>query len=191
MVFFTDVREARQCSTCETFEEIAVDDLESEILRLYGPAGTGQVTSRELASYSMADLAAYLGEDPPVSLAPSLAGQYLIDIELEAAEWIVFSVLKSTDEIYGSNALKLLLDRRPDLLQSKRVVVFAYDVPYSIGRQRDMPLRPFDLDSLSFCLSSFHLACFPFFRYMLNANLLKHIFSQFLIFYLHIVHQHR
>jgi len=130
MVFFTDVREARQCSTCDAFEEIGVDDLEGEILRLYGPAGTGQVTRRELASYSMADLAAYLGEDPPVSLSPSLAGQYLIDIELEAAEWIVFSVLKSTDEIYGSNALKLLLDRRPDLLQSKRVVVFAYDVPY-------------------------------------------------------------
>jgi len=130
MVFFTDVRAARQCSTCEIFEEFGVEDLENEILRLYGPTGAGQIIGRELASFSMADLAAYLGEEPPAALSPLLAGQYSIDIGLEAAEWIVFSVMKSNDEIFGSNALKLLLDRRPDLLQSRNIVVFAYDVPY-------------------------------------------------------------
>ena len=48
------------------------------------------------------------------------------------ADWLVFSVLNSSEMVYGSNALKLLLDQRPDLARDKRVVVFTYDVPYGL-----------------------------------------------------------
>ena len=130
IVLFTDVREVGQCSDCTPFEEIGIDDLASEMLDLYGPLGTGQITERDLSTFSMADLAAYMGEPAPDEIAASIAGSYSVEIALENADWIVFSVLKSSDAVYGSNALKLLLDRRPDLVRTKRVVVFAYDVPY-------------------------------------------------------------
>ncbi len=130
IVLFTDVREVSQCSSCVPFEEIGMDDFASEMLDLYGPMGTGQIVERDLSSFTMADLAAYMGETPPDEIAASLASSYSVEVALEAADWIVFSVLKSSDEVYGSNALKLLLDRRPDLVRAKRVVVFAYDVPY-------------------------------------------------------------
>jgi beta-N-acetylhexosaminidase len=44
----------------------------------------------------------------------------------------VFSVLHPAEDVYGSNALQLLLDRRPDLARAKRLVVFALDVPYDL-----------------------------------------------------------
>lgn len=132
IVFFTDVREVRQCSSCSLFDELGKFDLEDEILSLYGPTGAGQITNRELTSFSTSDLAAYLGEPPPDSFTGSPASQYAVEISLVTADWIVFSVLKSSEEIYGSNALKLLLDQRPDLLQNKRIIVFAYDVPYDV-----------------------------------------------------------
>ncbi len=132
IVFFTDVREVRQCSNCPLFDELGKFDLEDEILSLYGPTGAGEITNRELTSFSTSDLAAYLGEEPPDSFTGSPASQYAVEIALITADWIVFSVLKSSEGDYGSNALKLLLDQRPDLVQSKRIIVFAHDVPYDV-----------------------------------------------------------
>lgn len=132
IVFFTDVREVRQCDTCAVIDELGEFDLEDEILNLYGPTGAGQITNRELTSFSTADLVAYLGEVPPDSFTGTTASQYAVEISLITADWIVFSVLKSSEDAYGSNALKLLLDQRQDLIQSKRIIVFAHDVPYDV-----------------------------------------------------------
>jgi beta-N-acetylhexosaminidase len=132
IVIFTDVRQVSQCSTCEPFEEIGKDDLASEILNLYGPLGTGQISEQNLTSFSMADLAAYLGEQAPLEVAESLALEYSIEVALQTSDWLIFSVFKTSDEIFGSEGLKLLLDRRPDLVRNKRVVVFVYDVPYDM-----------------------------------------------------------
>jgi beta-N-acetylhexosaminidase len=131
VVFFTDVRTRALCSECPSHTALDPRALETTILRLYGPRAAGQVASWHLVSYTMADLAAYLDEPPPVSGLP-LAGHDELDQALQGAEWLVFSILDSTNEVYGSNALKLLLDRRPDLARAKRLVVFALDVPYDL-----------------------------------------------------------
>jgi beta-N-acetylhexosaminidase len=130
IAFFTDVREIRQCSECQPIEQMGANDLAEKILNLYGPRGTRQVAERDLIAFTMAELALFLGEEPPSELVGLLTPSILLESWLESADWIVFSVLKSSDDVFGSNGLKLLLDRRPDLIRDKTVIVFAYDVPY-------------------------------------------------------------
>lgn len=53
-----------------------------------------------------------------------------MEVPINAADWLIFSVLDGNEEVFGANALKLLLDKRPDLAQSKKLIVFAHDIPY-------------------------------------------------------------
>jgi beta-N-acetylhexosaminidase len=53
-----------------------------------------------------------------------------MDVPINAADWLIFSVLDGNEEVFGANALKLLLDNRPDLAQNKKLIVFAHDIPY-------------------------------------------------------------
>jgi beta-N-acetylhexosaminidase len=132
IVFFTDSRMTQQCSTCKPTPDIAVDALEQTILSLYGPRGAGQVGGWNLTSYRTADLAGYLGETPVGSLGVPLAPADEVGAAVQSADWLVFLVRSSSSSVFGSNALKLLLDRRPDLAQSKRLVVFGLDAPYDL-----------------------------------------------------------
>ncbi len=111
---------------------MGVGELEDAVLRLYGQAAAGQVGSWNLSSFSMADLAHYLGEPPPTSPEVPLTPREDLEEPINSAKWLVFSVLNSSQGIYGSNALKLLLDQRPDLARNKRLIVFAHDVPYGL-----------------------------------------------------------
>ncbi len=132
VVFFTDLRLVRQCSTCAPQARIGLRALEETVLRLYGQRGAGQVGDWNLTSFSMADLAFYLGEAPSGVPETPLTQPEVLDDALRAADWLVFSTLRSDEDVYGSNALKLLLNRRPDLARGKRIVVFGHDVPYDL-----------------------------------------------------------
>ena len=132
IVFITDVRLASQCSSCQPVPTMDVRALESTVLRLYGPSAAGEVGGWNLASYTMADLAAYLGEPAPASLGLAITPAETLGEALETAQWLVFSVMGSTETAYGSDALKLLLDRRPDLAQRARLVVFSFGPPYDL-----------------------------------------------------------
>ncbi len=132
IVFFTDVRLARQCSTCEAIPVVGRRALEDAVIRLYGTRGAGQVGDWNLSSFSMADLAGFLDEPPPSLLEIPLVPSEELEEPLRLADWLVFSIQHGSQEVYGSNALKLFLDRRPDLARDKRIVVFAHDVPYDL-----------------------------------------------------------
>jgi beta-N-acetylhexosaminidase len=80
----------------------------------------------------MADLATYLGEVAPPSLGLELTPPAVMEDALSNASWLIFSVLGSNEQVYGSNALRLLLDRRPDIAQGSRVVVFSFGSPYDL-----------------------------------------------------------
>jgi beta-N-acetylhexosaminidase len=130
IVFFTDSRTIRQCSTCEPHSVMPVEALETSIIRLFGPGGTGEVGAWNLRSFSMADLANYLGFPPETVPAVPLTAADDVEQAVRFADWLVFSVLDIRDDIYGTEALKLLLDQRPDLARDKKLVVFAHDIPY-------------------------------------------------------------
>ncbi len=81
----------------------------------------------------MADLAFSLDERPPSGISLGLADPAEVDAALESAHWVVFNLLSGNQTRFGADALEILLDRRPDRLQGKQVVVFAFDVPYRLG----------------------------------------------------------
>ena len=129
IVFFSDVRQISQCSTCNEIDVIPLNALEDAVIRLFGPAAAGQVGSWNLRSFSMADLSNYLGETPVDVPAVPLISTDEIDEAVRLSDWLIFSVLDSRSSEYGANALKLLLDLRPDLASSKKLIVFGHDTP--------------------------------------------------------------
>jgi beta-N-acetylhexosaminidase len=130
IVFFTDSRNLRQCDSCEVQSMLPINALESSIVRLFGPGGTGEVGAWNLLSFSMADLANYLGLPPENVPTVPLSSADDVDQAIRYADWLVFSVMDIRDNVYGTKALKLLLDQRPDLAREKKLVVFAFDIPY-------------------------------------------------------------
>jgi beta-N-acetylhexosaminidase len=132
IMFITDSRVSRQCSACPLTVNIPVTAFASIVTRLYGQSAAGQIGEWNLSSYTMGDLANYLGEIPTGVPSIPLALIENFEESLFSTDWIVFSILRSSENVYGSTALKTLLDSRPDLVLDKRVVVFAHDVPYEL-----------------------------------------------------------
>jgi beta-N-acetylhexosaminidase len=119
IVFITDSSSVQQCSQCLPQPQLAVDALESAVLRLYGPQSGSQVEDFRLSSYSLQNLQALL--DIPDD-------NQLFNDELDTADWVVLSV---TDASQGQTALiSRFFRERPDLLRDKRVILFSFGAPY-------------------------------------------------------------
>ena len=125
IVFITDVRTAKQCSTCQDQSALAVDALQNSVLKLYGPRAGGQVMQTHLTSYAFSDLTKLLvGSLPNATQTPPMLN------DLRLADWVVFAPLNVESDAPDSNALVRLLSEQPDLLQNKKVIVFAFNAPY-------------------------------------------------------------
>jgi beta-N-acetylhexosaminidase len=120
IVFLTDTRSEKQCSTCAEVPVIAVDALQNAVLRLYGPQGAGLVYPSRMASYSFSDLSAIL---------PDGTGSQALEADLLQAEWVVISMLDS-DPDQPDFLLRRFLSERQELLRNKNVIVFAFNAPY-------------------------------------------------------------
>ena len=121
IVFLTDVEYGQQCSTCPDQVALPVDGLQSAVLRLYGQQGTQQVSHSLMSSYPFSDLWKLLNGYVEV---PTL------DEDLQLADWVVVSLLKPAANRPETEAFRMLLSARPDLLRDKKVVVFAFNAPY-------------------------------------------------------------
>ncbi len=121
IVFVSDTRVFQQCSTCRQQYTLDVNALEDAVVRLY--SGSGQVIPGNLTSYSFQDLTDMLN---------SGIGQLHIENDLKAANWIVFAMDSVSNDMPQSLALRQFLDLRPDLIQGKRVIVFALSEPYAL-----------------------------------------------------------
>lgn len=121
IVFISDTRTTRQCSTCEEQPVLDGNALEQAVIRLYGPQAAGQVHPYNLSSFSFKDLEEMLDEK-----------QEILPVEenLSRAHWVVFVMLNVNKEIPASLALPRFLTERPDLFQQKRLIVFALNAPY-------------------------------------------------------------
>jgi beta-N-acetylhexosaminidase len=133
LVLFTDTRRSRSCTACSPVPGLDPQALEISILSLYGGgAGTAQIRTWNLSSFATADLAAYLGKVPPNDPAHPIARAEDVGKALGGADWVIFVVERERPEEFGSGALKLLLNARPDLVAGKTLVVFAVDVPFDL-----------------------------------------------------------
>lgn len=121
IVFITDVRTARQCSRCPLQYLMTANAFENAVLKLYSLGSGGQILPSNLISYTLDDLQAMLD-----------AGIGVMEIEgdLLSADWIIFSMLNIDPQIRSSSAVKQFLGQRPDLIQDKRLIAFAFNAPY-------------------------------------------------------------
>ena len=121
MVFLTDARTMRQCSTCPDRPQLPVDALHGAVQRLYGPSASGLVTPSHLSSFSFDELSLLLDDKSPT---PDLLNA------LGRASWIVIS---SQDMPEGSTQMTILrrfLTEKQSLMSNKKVILFAFSAPY-------------------------------------------------------------
>jgi beta-N-acetylhexosaminidase len=121
VLFLTDVQVGRQCSSCQDEVALTVDALQSTVLRLYGPRGSGQVSASLMASYPFSDLLRYLNGN---------ADMATMETDIRMSDWIVVSLLKPNSGQPETGAFRRLLNERPDLLRNKKIIVFAFNAPY-------------------------------------------------------------
>ena len=118
IAFLIDNSTYKQCTTCLSQEGLAADALQKAVLRLYGPAGTGQVFTSRLNSFPLKELELMLN------------GESNTDIEaiLDRANWVVISL---TDVSDGQiTLLQRFFSERPNLIRDKKVILFSFTAPY-------------------------------------------------------------
>jgi beta-N-acetylhexosaminidase len=122
IVFINDSRTFQQCSKCKQQYVLDPNALLQAVVRLY--SNSGQVLIANLVSYTFDDLQKMLDAG---------TGQTQIEHDLRQARWIVFSMLDLNPIIPSSIALRSFLTQRLDLIQQKRLIVFAFNAPYYLG----------------------------------------------------------
>jgi beta-N-acetylhexosaminidase len=132
VVIFTDTRSAVPCLSCTSTASIQSNAFEEAINRLYGPTGAGLVAGWQFTSFTMEDLAAYLGQTIPPNLSQQVESSETIDNTLREADWIIFVIQDQSEDYYGSTALMTFLDQRSDLIRENLVVVFSTGVPFGL-----------------------------------------------------------
>lgn len=145
IVIFTDARRVRDCFDCPYYQLLPTEALERAILRRYGPQGTDQVTEAQIISFSFEDLKLYLGVPDVLAESdnPAAAQERARQVRalVEGAEWILIAMqdinlsptgAAQTPRYPESDAARLLLDAAAGSLINKRVVAFAFNVPYQL-----------------------------------------------------------
>ncbi len=121
IVFLSDVQISRQCSTCPEQPILALDALQTAVLRLYGQQTSGQVIASRTSSHSFAEL---------TRLLDNVEMDSTIESDLQQAAWVVVAMRDESATRAESRALSRLLSERPDLIRDKKIVVFAFGAPY-------------------------------------------------------------
>lgn len=123
IVFITDSYNVLQCGDCPLQSSLQVNALSDAALDLYGPTGANLTTAANLSSFSFTQLNLSLNR-------LQVGEQDALAANLQRAEWVVIALLKEDADREDSVALRRLLAERPDLLQNKKVIVFAMNAPY-------------------------------------------------------------
>lgn len=127
IVFFTDARASRQCSTCSGEFLLPVNGLANAVVGLYGPSSGGQIYQYNLSSYGFDELIDFL--DGTIE-RPDGQEQSALEAALMQADWVVFGMLDVSPDLPQSQAIQRLLSERPDLTSQKQVITFVFDAPY-------------------------------------------------------------
>jgi beta-N-acetylhexosaminidase len=121
IVFLTDARTGRQCSTCPEEPMLAPDSLQNAVLRLYGSQAGGQVIAGRLISYSL---------DSVSGILEGGTGNQDLEDSLRQSNWVVINMLNAEPGQAQTTLLTRFLSERQDLLRDKHVIVFTFNAPY-------------------------------------------------------------
>jgi beta-N-acetylhexosaminidase len=124
ILIVTDSRRVQDCPTCPEFALIETTALQDIILQLFGPQATGQILPEQITSLNFTTLKSALGQEGVETSAQ-------INASLENAEWIIFAMLDINPEVAPqSDAVRVLLRNRYDMLRNKKLVLLAFNAPY-------------------------------------------------------------
>jgi beta-N-acetylhexosaminidase len=121
LLFLTDTRTQTQCTLCPENEALSKESLPDAIYRLYGPLAGGLVRRSALSPYSFDDLTLILQGG---------AGNPTLEYELNIADWVIISMLDSTQDQSLLDILRRFFFERQDLLRNKKIILFAFNAPY-------------------------------------------------------------
>ncbi|MDO9546470.1 MAG: glycoside hydrolase family 3 N-terminal domain-containing protein, partial [Pelolinea sp.] len=121
ILIFTDDQIVSQCEGCQPQTVFPVNGLQSSILKLYGPSGSGQIGDNQIISYSFNDLSDYVTNS---------FNRPEIEENLSKAKWVIFALREIDPDQPSSYALHDLLSETSSALREKNILVFSYDVPY-------------------------------------------------------------
>jgi beta-N-acetylhexosaminidase len=124
IVIFSDARPVRDCVSerCQPFSPLSRTAVEEELLRNYGPEGTGQVDPADVTSLPFGQLKAFLAGEETETDIGLLLGQ---------ADWVILAQ-QDLNLVKGPNsdAVKLFLNSRTSAALEARLVVLAFSAPY-------------------------------------------------------------
>jgi len=120
ILIFTDYQTVQQCEGCGPQDIFPVNGLQTSILNLYGPSGSGQISENQIISYSFDDLYDYV---------KSPFNRPELEANLSKAKWVIFALREINPEQLSSYALHNLLAENPSVLRDKNILVFSFDAP--------------------------------------------------------------
>ncbi len=123
LVFITDTDSYSQCQQCPPHQSIAVNGFQNNVLKLYGPAGSGQVAEYRLSSYTTNELRDYLNNQDTTGK---------IENDLRNANWIVFAMFNEQSLDPQNGAVHRFLSTRPELQQNKKLIGFSFTSPINL-----------------------------------------------------------
>ncbi len=125
ILFITDDRPWQECVTCPPVPAIAPTALADITLALYGPNATGQITPEQVQSLPFSTVQTFLDQ-----LAEGAPDEDIARAFAEA-QWIVIGMTSvSASEYPDQDVVSRLLREGRELLQDKRLIVFAFGAPY-------------------------------------------------------------
>ena len=139
IVIFTDSRSGQPCATCAAVPYIDPLMLQTTIVRLYGPAATGQITPWRVNSFTFDQLEEYMSAPVPEPASEGVEGEstqvappepHPIEPVLGNADWIIFAMLSPTSGSPQPSVVRRFLAEYADALQNPKLIVLAYDAPY-------------------------------------------------------------
>jgi beta-N-acetylhexosaminidase len=117
-----------QCfEDCYETPVLSGEALQNTLVRLYGPAGTGQISPERIGTLGFAKLYDWMQGTLREEEAAS------VEVHLQNAEWVILALADyNPEEFPASRAVRQLLAEREHLLGGKKVVAIAFDAPYHL-----------------------------------------------------------
>ena len=132
LLIVTDERTQQQCSYCPVESTLGTTSLEDAILTIYGGEASGQVSDDSIASYSIADLQAYLANEPQTPPNASFGDSLASD--LHQADWVIFALVDDDPTYNSVTTVRQFLEAESELVPNRtRLVVFAFGAPYYLS----------------------------------------------------------
>jgi beta-N-acetylhexosaminidase len=126
-LIFTDDRLVVDCTRCPERATLFTTAISQTLTRVAG------VPAKQITSLGFADLKAFLAG------APSAQNLNLPELFAQAS-WIILAEQNLQSDVQQSDAARLLLRERRDLIAGKRVTLFAFGPPYGLSTEDLAPI---------------------------------------------------